>query len=205
MRTIKVNVYNFKELSDEAKARAIDDMQYRMIEGESDEALRWAIDDCSLLEPSHLEMVELLGENYYDRNLTPDGKYGQFVFKNLRKGIQVDLDGENLWIADALEITNHEMFLTWLGFPKELHEHVDYLVKDGGVNTYIEFDHINIEEDDPRFSTLTSYFRQAEEKFSEHMDEILYRINVGFREYFSDENIIERLSDLEFTEYGTIY
>ena len=88
MRTLLI--YKYSELPEEAKAKAIEEVREEMKEYEQHSAFQWAIDDCALFEPPHAEMAALLGDDYYDRNLTADGKYGQFVFKNNRKGIEFD-------------------------------------------------------------------------------------------------------------------
>jgi len=138
MREITTKVYQFNELGQRAKARAREDQRDHMMEYEGQEALSWAIDDCSLFEPPHREMAALFGENYYDANKTPDGRYGQFVFKNKRKGLLVDLDSRDLCIANALEITNESMFLKWLGLPGEMHDKVSWSIDDVTFGTRLD-------------------------------------------------------------------
>jgi len=206
MREITTKVYQFHELGQRAKARAIEDHKDHMMEHEGQDALSWAIDDCSLFEPPHREMAALLGEDYYDVNKTQDGRYGQFVFKNKRKGLLVDLDSRDLCIANALEITNESMFLKWLGLPGEMHDKVSWSIDDvtfgtrldvGYADWVFEDDSLSVDPDDPAFEA-------AREKFESHMDSILDRIQTGYDEYFSDENVEDRLNEgYEFEEDGT--
>jgi len=206
MREITTKVYQFNELGQRAKARAREDQRDHMMEYEGQEALSWAIDDCSLFEPPHREMAALFGENYYDANKTPDGRYGQFVFKNKRKGLLVDLDSRDLCIANALEITNESMFLKWLGLPGEMHDKVSWSIDDvtfgtrldvGYADWVFEDEDLVVDPDDPAFEA-------ARKKFESHMDSILDRIQSGYDEYFSDENVEDRLNEgYEFEEDGT--
>ena len=206
MREITTKVYQFNELGQRAKARAIEDHKDHMMEHEGQDALSWAIDDCSLFEPPHREMAALFGEDYYEANKTPDGRYGQFVFKNKRKGLLVDLDSRDLCIANALEITNESMFLKWLGLPGEMHDKVSWSIDDvtfgtrldvGYADWVFEDEDLVVDPDDPAFEA-------AREKFESHMDSILDRIQTGYDEYFSDENVEERLNEgYEFEEDGT--
>jgi hypothetical protein len=206
MRT--VTLYKFDELLPEAKPKAIEEFREKLMQTQSPEALQWAIDDCSLFEPPHKEMAALLGEDYYDRNLTPDGKYGQFVFKNKRKGIMVDLESREICIADPLEITNESMFLKWLGIPEVMQDKVSWYIHDGTFGTLLVIEYADwvfddetllVDPDDP-------VFQAARNKFEANLESILDRIQSGYDEYFSDENISEMLSEsnTEFSEDGTL-
>ena len=208
MREITTKVYQFHELGQRAKARAIEDHKDHMMEYEGQDALSWAIDDCSLFEPPHKEMADLLGEDYYDRNLTPNGKYGQFVFKNKRKGLLVDLDSRDLCIANALEITNESMFLKWLGIPEAMQDKVSWFIQDGTFGTQLNIEYADWVLDDEELSVDPDdpVFQAARDKFESHLGSILDRIQSGYDEYFSDENISEMLSEsnTEFSEDGTL-
>jgi hypothetical protein len=206
MREITTKVYQFNELGQRAKARAIEDHKDHMMEYEGQEALSWAIDDCSLFEPPHREMAALFGENYYDANKTPDGRYGQFVFKNKRKGLLVDLDSRDLCIANALEITNESMFLKWLGLPGEMHDKVSWSIDDGTFGTQLDVGYADwvFEDEDLVVDPDDPAFEAARKKFESHMDSVLDRIQSGYDEYFSDENVEDRLNEgYEFEEDGT--
>lgn len=196
MRTI--TLLNYKELSQSAKAIAIEEVREEMREHETQSAYDWAIDDCSLFEPPHAEMAALFGEDYYDRNGS------QFVFKNKRKGILFDDYFETVQITDALEITNDTMFKTWLGIPEIFQDHF-VSVMDWNGRTSIEIE-IPYMSEDPRHEVLKDIWNNAEEKFAAHIDQIAKRIVSGIEEYFSDENVESRIEDTnpEFDEEGHI-
>lgn len=205
MRTL--TIYTFDELSDEAKAQAIESVREQLKENGHDQfAFSWAIDDCSLFEPAHKEMEEILGEDYYERNRTSDGKYGQFVFKNNRKGIDWDEDWQLASIAKALEITNVPMFLTWLGIPERLHGYVYYEMEDSGTRTRLYLSH-DLLPDNPMRETFVQLFDIATKRFDAHISEISHRIAQGMEDYYNDEEIEEKIGDgdYEFNEDGTIF
>jgi len=206
MRTI--TLLNYSELSESAKATAIEEVREEMKEHETQSAYDWAIDDCSLFEPPHAEMAALFGEDYYDRN------GGQFVFKNNRKGIVFKDYLETAQIADALEITDQTMFKSWLGIPEifqEIHmEIMDwneslYDFRIGIGRTIIEMENPYMSED-PRHEVLNDIVNNAAEKFEAHVSSIAKRIVNGIEEYFSDENVECRIGDTnpEFNEEGNI-
>jgi hypothetical protein len=196
MRTI--TLLNYSELSESAKATAIEEVREAMKEHETQSAYEWAIDDCSLFEPPHTEMVALLGEDYCDRNK------GQFVFKNNRKGIEFEDYFETVQIADALEITNPTMFRTWLGVPEIFHD-IYIGIMDYNGRTIIEMENPYMSED-PRHEALKAIGDNAAEKFEAHIDQIAKRIVNEIEEYFSDENVESRIEDTnpEFNEEGNI-
>jgi hypothetical protein len=202
MRTL--TLLRYSELSESAKATAIKEVREDIEEDQAQYAYDWAIDDCSLFEPPHAEMAALLGEDYYDRN-THNG-YGQFVFQNNRKGIEFDDYFETVNIAKALEITNHKMFKTWLGIPEIFHDRISIEIIDGGRSTTIEIGNSFMSED-PRHDVMNNIIESATEKFEAHMDQIGKRIARGIEEYFSDENIEQKIEDgldYEFAEEGHI-
>lgn len=196
MRTI--TLLNYSELSESAKATAIEEVREEMREHESHSAYEWAIDDCSLFEPPHAEMAALFGEDYYDRN------GNDFVFKNNRKGIEFEEYFETARIADALEITNQKMFKTWLGIPEIFHD-VYISIIDWNGRTIIEMENPFMSED-PRHEVLKDIANNAAEKFEAHVSSIAKRIVNGIEEYFSDENVECRIEDTnpEFNEEGNI-
>lgn len=207
MRTI--SIYKFHELSPEAKAKAIEAVREELKEDAHDQfAFRFAIDDCALFEPAHAEMVELLGEDYFEQNRTPDGKYGQFVFKNTRKGIDWDEHWETARIASALEITNDRMFKLWLGIPEEFHSKVSYQFENDAYDspTSVALTH-TYKLDNPFASMLDSLFEMAVEKFNDHVSVINTRIADGMKYYYSDEEMEEKIKegDWEFDEDGNIF
>ena len=202
MRTL--TIYKYSELPESAKATAIEEIREEMKEHESHTAYEWAIDDCALFEPPHSEMAALLGDDYYDRNLTADGKYGQFVFKNKRKGIEFEEYFETVRITDALEITNQTMFRTWLGVPEIFHD-LYIEIMDWNGRTIIEMENPFMSED-PRHEAVKAISNIAAEKFEAHVSSIAKRIVSGIDEYFSDENVESKIeeSNFEFNEQGSI-
>jgi len=196
MRTI--TLLNYSELSESAKATAIEEIREEMKEHETHSAYDWAIDDCSLFEPPHAEMVALFGEGYYDRN------GDQFVFKNNRKGILFEDYFETVQITDALEITNQTMFKTWLGIP-EIFQDLYVSIMDWDGRTIIEMENPYMSED-PRHEALKAINNNAVEKFEAHIGQIAKRIVNGVEEYFSDENVEFRIEETtpEFNEEGNI-
>lgn len=205
MRTL--TIYTFDELSDEAKAKAIEAVREDLKEEGHDQfAFQWAIDDCALFEPAHAEMTELLGEDYYEQNLTPDGKYGQFVFKNNRRKITWDDYWEKAGIESALEITNDKMFKLWLGIPERLHKYVHYVIEDRNTLTVLGLSH-ELLSDDPLALALEPIFDAAAKKFEAHMQTINERIVQGMEDYYSDEEIEEKIEEgnWEFNQNGTIF
>ncbi len=196
MRTI--TLYKYSELSESAKSTAIEEIREEMQEHESHSAYEWAIDDCSLFEPPHAEMVALFGEDYYGRN------GNEFVFKNKRKGIEFDDYFETVQITDALEITNQTMFRTWLGVPEIFHD-LYIEIMDWNGRTIIEMENPFMSED-PRHEEAKAIFNIAAEKFEAHVSSIAKSIASGIEEYFSDENVENRIeeSNFEFNEQGNI-
>lgn len=207
MRTITTTLYTYDELSPEAQAFAREEMEEQMRENESHEALQWAIDDCSLFEPPHTEMAALLGEDYYDRN--KHGEYGQFVFKNNRSHIGYDSGNEMVGIALALEITNDQMFKTWLGIPEIFHDRVTYEIESPGRSRTITNQtaislHSEFSGDDPRNALLSDILENAVNKFNAHLWVIGERITQNIECYFESDNVEARLEDREFDEKGNI-
>ena len=206
MRTIAI--YSYDELSDEAKETAREEVRDEMKENEWQESYNWAIDDCSLLEPPHSEMVKCCGDNYYEENRTPDGKYGQFVFKNDRKGTQFDGDDGTLNIQDALVITNERMFKLWLGIPEMFHRTVGYEIYTPPYpgSTTIRLFHEEL-EGEIMGDVLSGIIEKAKDKFDSHISNIHSRIIRGMEDYFDDENVEFRIEDAnyEFQEDGSIW
>lgn len=203
MREIKI--YKLEELSEEARKKAIKEYrESKNDDGSLDhEALLWALDDCSLFEPPHQEMVEILGENYYEEN------GNQFVFKNTRGGVRADWDPYSmaLQIEDALEITNDRMFLLWLGFPEVFISRLEpYEIISRNDWTYIELK-TEIQSENILLEPINFHIKMAVMKFKTHMERILNNIENSFEEYFNEDNLGDRISEsgLEFFEDGTIF
>lgn len=188
MRQETTNIYSFEELSKEAQEKAIE--QVRNSYYEDNDFLNWAIDDCALLEPSHNDLINLLGENYN----FPLIKNNRKVFCSLDRDRYID-------ISNAMEITNEKHFLLWLGIPQEMHEKVYYTISNDTI----------IFEDNNSMDTLTEedqpIIQAAIEKFEDHCKQILERIENDYEYRFTDESIIEDIeaNEIEFLIDGSIY
>jgi hypothetical protein len=196
MRTIQI--YSYNELEPVAKLRAIEEVREELQEKEYHEAALWAADDCALLEPAHDEMTELLGNDYYEKN------GNQFVFKNNRTNIE--FDDYEIHVQQALEITNNKMFKKWLGIPDVLSEWIEYEIIESVSKTDIEFE-CTLINSDPRYPAAVAAIEKASEKFSNHMNDILIRLENSVEDYFSDDNVEDRIleGEYEFNESGSTY
>jgi len=196
MRTIQI--YSYNELEPTAKLRAIEEVREELQEKEYHEAALWAADDCALLEPAHDEMTEILGNDYYEKN------GNQFVFKNNRTNIE--FDDYEIHVQQALEITNTKMFKKWLGIPDVLSEWIEYEIIESVSKTDIEFE-CTLINSDPRYPAAVAAVEKASEKFSRHMADILIRLENGVEDYFSDDNVEDRIleGEYEFNESGSTY
>ncbi len=190
MKKIEVQIYYFNELSPAAKQVAIDQFRNRKLEDYS--VVEWAIDDCSLFEPNYKEMEGLFGKEYT--------KLTKPVIANTRKNIYFDTDrNRHLDVHQAIEITNEKMFLIWLGVPEEMHEKVYFKIKNNWArnpDTIIKF-----EENDCDYHFTDEeilILKNAAQKFSNHMEEVLNRIEQSIEWQFSNECIAE---DIEINEY----
>lgn len=190
MKTIEVQIYHFNELSEAAQQIAID--QFRQRKYEDSSVFDWAIDDCFLFEPNHKEMETLFSEEYT--------KLKKPVIANTRKNIYFDTERNRHLDADeGIEITNEKMFLIWLGIPEEMHEKIYFTIKNNWTrypDTIIKFEE---GETDYQFTDEENVILEnAAEKFSDHMDEVLDRIEKSIDWQFSDECIAE---DIEINQY----
>jgi hypothetical protein len=205
MRTI--SIYRYDELSDEAKKKAIDEVREEMERNEWPESYGWAIDDCSLFEPPHSEMVKCCGDNYYEENRTPDGRNGQFVFQNSRKGIEFDYeDSDIINVQEAMSITNKRMFKLWMGIPEMFHNTVGYEIHTYSTTTTIRLFHDEL-QGEIMGDVLNGILESAKVKFDSHISSIHSRISKGMDEYFEDDNVEFRIEDgnYEFREDGSIW
>jgi hypothetical protein len=192
MRTIEIKLYNFNELSKEAKQVAIE--QYRQKSYEYNDYSYWAIDDCGLFEPPHKEMIELFGEGY-----------NFLLIENTRKNIYFSTYRE--WFLDcvnAMVIADDEKFYKWLGLPEGLYNNEDfyyeiYTPKYRNSSTTIRFDGYGEEYEGDICNAI--------DKFNSHIDNVLRGIGESIDYYFSDEYISEDIiiNEYEFTEEGNTY
>ena len=198
MKTIQVKIYYFNELTTAAQQVAIE--QFRDIKYEDSSVYEWVIDDCYLFEPKNAVMERLFGEEYT--------KLNKPVMANTRK-VYFDTDRNRHLDADeGIQITNEKMFLIWLGIPEEMHEKVYFTIKNNWArnpDTIIKF-----EENDSDYHFTeeeNKILENAAEIFSNHMEEVLNRIEESIEYQFTDEYIAEEIemNEYEYTADGKIY
>jgi hypothetical protein len=187
MKTIELKIYYFNELTTAAQQVAIEQFRDRKYEDSS--VAEWAIDDCFLFEPR--EIQALFGEEYT--------KLKKPVMANTRK-VYFDTEiNRHLDADEGIQITNEKMFLIWLGIPEEMHEKVYFTIKNFGgryPDTIIQFEE---NECDYEFTAEENkILENAAEKFNDHMEEVLNRIEQSIEWQFSDECIAE---DIEINQY----
>jgi hypothetical protein len=183
MRIIETKVFLFNELNEEAKQKAIETI--RNINYEYNDFAEWAIDDCSLLEPPHKEISKFKN---YDFPL----------IKNNRK-IYFSLDRDRyIDISIGMEIQDDQMFLNWLGIDNRLIDKISFEIGKDTIDFEIHLELTEIQE---------QKLEKAKEKFEDHCEDILNRIENDIDYRFSDEAIIEDIeaNDYEFTEEGKRY
>ena len=122
-------------------------------------------------------------------------------FKNHRKGLEYEGEFGTIHIKEALEITNEEMFLEWLGFPKKYQKYITFeFFENYYTSTYLKIDNEFLESD-PRYNYIKALVKNAEEKFKTHVEEINNRIESSYDDYFSDEIMEIRISENEMKFY----
>lgn len=199
-------IYQFDELSTEAKENAIKNVREEMWEGNYGAYYisEWVVDDDYLLEPTHDEMVEVFGPGYNeDLGQNP-------MIANDRKEISFVGKGDQnyyLHCADAININNDEMFLGWLGIPPFFWDELIPRFYDPGKYTKIE---IEIEDPDQynqdQQTMLDRYIEGAEKKWESHMSHVLDRITRDIESQYEDDEIEERIesNDITFDSEGNI-
>jgi hypothetical protein len=198
MQTIEIQIYSFDELTKDAKDNAIEQIRQRRYNDY--DIIHWIIDDCYLFEPAHDELINLCGLEY-EKLSTP-------IFKNSRK-LYFDLDrNRHIDASNAIEITNEKMFFQWLEIPDNMHENVYFTIK----STYSRYPDtfILFQENDCQYEFTdqeNKILENAKDKFSDHMETVLNRIEASYDYYFTDQSIIEDIeaNDYQFTDYGNIY
>lgn len=202
--------YEFDQLSDSAKENAIDNVREEMYKGNWIGDMDWVIDDDSLFEPSEEEMTALFGPDYYENN------GNRHMIENTRKNISlVSKEDPNYYIhcADALDVSNDNLFLRWLGIPNKFRKFTYYTFRDSGrsTDTSIEFEIDDEESLIEKFGKegvdeLYTYFESAEEKFKKHMDWVLTRISNSYSEQFEESGVIHAIqsNEIVFDEEGEI-
>ena len=182
MRTIITKVYKFDELNDEAKAVAIE--WYKNLDNDFAE---WAVDDCALFEPTQTELDFIGFEN---------NNGNKFLIKNTRESIYFDIDRNRfLDCAVAMDVTDDELFLKWLGIDRNLEGlgDITFNIFTSGyrnADTTIDFDDYTSDNDNA--------IENATKKFDKHIQDVLKRIEADIDYRFTDEAIID---DIEANEY----
>lgn len=201
----------FEDLSSEAKKSALDNVRNEKYSGKygGDDVSSWVIDDDSLFEPPHKEMEELFGDDYYEAN------GNRFMIENLRKEIYfIGKQDPNYYLhcESAINVTNDNLFLRWLGIPAAFRPHIYYMFQSSGSdNTTIVFeiedlDSMIDEYGEESEDLLTNYCNRAERKFNAHIDRVLTRISDEIDAQFEDDGIINtiEINDIKFEEDGSI-
>jgi hypothetical protein len=199
MKTIELNIYQFSELSKDAQSKAIEEYRERLYKYNT--FSEYALDDCYLYEPRHTEIVDLCPA-YAD--------YGKPIIGNSgSKKVYYDLDrNRHIDASNGIVINNEKMFLEWLEIPECMHHRLYYTIKGTWAkypDTIIRFEENDIS--DEFTEDEMKILGNAQDKFSNHMDDVLNRISEAYEYYFSDEHIAEQLeiNEYEFTEDGKIY
>jgi hypothetical protein len=176
MRIIETKAYEFNELSEEAKEKAIENHRENMYDLDIG---YWVIDDCYLLNPKGID---------------------DLIIGNTRK-IYYSLDRDrHIDISNGMEVKDDIAFLEWLEIPFDIHNKVYYTI---GKDT-IEFE--ENEDGYTFTDNEWEILDNAKEIFEDHCGWVLNCIESSIEYYFSDENIIEDITcnEYEFTEEGNI-
>ena len=192
MRTIRTKIYSFEELSNEAKQTAIQEV--REMYYEDNNFAHWAVDDCALFEPKHQELEELFGKDY---NFP--------LIENTRESIYFNTDRNSfLDCAKAMEVTNDKQFLLWLGIDTNEEEFKDISFNIFTPNYRNSDTTIEFEDFDSSFGDVVD---MAVEKFNNHIQDVLKRIEADIDYRFTDEAIIEDIeaNEWEFYKNGKKY
>lgn len=193
MRTETIEIYQFDELSEEAKKKAIE--QVRQSYYEYNNFAEWAIDQCYLFQPE--EMMDK-----------------EEIIKNTRENLYFST-GRNWYIKcdEAMEVANEKAFLNWLGIPEGIHDEIEYQIYTTyGRSTYTTIEIIPDDGDADTQEKLESKygisFQEMEEKFqNEIVLKALERIKKDIDSRFEDESIIQDIqaNEWEFHKDGTRY
>jgi hypothetical protein len=198
MKIIEIQLYSFDELKQDSKNNAIEQIRQRRY-NDSD-IFRWIVDDCYLLEPAHDELLKLCGPQY--EILTCP------IFKNSRK-LYFDLDrNRHIDASSAIEITNEKMFFQWLEIPDNMYNKVYFSIQ----KTYSRYadTFIHFQENDCEYEFTdqeNEILKNAKDKFSNHMETVLNRIESSYDYYFTNESIIDHIgsNEIYFKYDGSIY
>ena len=178
----------WNKLKDEEKEKAIEKFT------ESDEYEMYAEDfvpyyllsDEFLMEPSHDLLVQKFGPNPYEHI------QGEPLIGYDPKSLEFDIEQGSIGVKDALEISDNEAFLKYLGFSEDLIPEIYYtILKDG-----IEF-----EENDSEYEFTNSdleQIRDAQIIFRKYLNDRLQSMKDQYYWYFGEEGISEYLDEKMF-------
>ena len=192
MRTIRTKIYKFDELLVDNQQNAIEAVRNQYYD--HNDFSSWALDDCSLFEPEQAVLLSLFGENY---NFP--------LIKNTRENIYFDTDRNRfLDCSQAMDVTNDEHFLLWLGIDRNVEGLGDITFTIFSFNNYSSNAKIDFDDYSSDFDELII---SAQKKFDKHIESILKRIEADIDYRFTDEAIIEGINsnDYEFFKNGKIY
>lgn len=195
MRIVEIKLYSFDELNENAKEKAIESI--RDLYYESNDFALWAIDDCSLLEPPHNELINVLGNDY---------KFP--LLKNTREKLYFSCERDRfIDISNAMKVTDDDDFFKWLGIKNEdFSDDEGFLMLDYKIGKdTIDFDSNNWNYEFTDFQN--EILENAKQKFEDHCEDILKRIEADINYRFSDEAIMEdiRANEFDFEENGNLY
>ena len=199
MQTIQIEIYEFNELNKEAKENAIE--QIRQKRYNCNDYIEWIKDDCYLFEPKHDELFKLFGSEYSKMNDPIIGNIGKKLYFDLDRNRHIDA-------SEAMIINNEKMFLSWLEIPENMHDKIYFSIKSTNSrysDTYISFEE---NEYNYQFSDIElKILENANDKFCDHMENVLNNLENYFDYCFSDESLINEIegNDYQFTENGEFY
>lgn len=201
----------FDELSPEAQETAIENVRNAKYSGDygGHDIGEWVIDDDSLFEPEEAEMEKLFGEDYYEAN------GNRYMIENTRDRISyIGKQDPNYFIncKNAIDVTNDNLFLRWLGIPSGFRKYTYYTFVDPNKgDTRIEFeiddqDSMIEEYGEDSIETLEKHFETAEKKFANHIDWVLSKISSSIDSEFEDSSILDAIdsNNIKFEEDGEI-
>lgn len=196
--------YKFSELSKEAQKDAIENIKDGMSKGRYgvDDIEKLAVDDDYLFEPPHEEMLEIFGPNYKSelKRKPLIGNIKELVYFDPKSD-----PGYFLYCKKALDISNNDMFLGWLGITPYFWDHISYYFNDEGTYTQIYFKYDEDKIKPHLLEDLEIELKKAESNFENHLSRVLDKITKSIEsEYNDDDRIIARIESQKilFDEEG---
>lgn len=198
MRIKKIKVYQYDELSDEAKEKALESLYDINVD-----YAWWDFDGLTGL--SEEEMKEAGIDHYPDE--------GIFGYED--KYFSIDRE----WYLDLKDcfVPDRKLFLKWLGIPQELHERTSYSIytpsgrnKSTVIKIELEPKYIEVngeyETKVPITTEESDIITRAEQKFHNKIQDCLHLLRKDYEYRTSKEAIEEtiRINEYEFTEDGRL-